>query len=728
VGSKTSLNSTIPAALNEHEAKQLLRQYNIPVVGETVAADADRAVAAAEAFGYPVVLKGLGATLQHKTERGLVHLHLHDAAAVRRAAARITESAGADLEGLLVQPQITGQRELMVGLFRDPQFGPVVLFGLGGTLTEALHDVALRLAPLSRWDCVQMMDEIRAQKILGAFRGEAAVNRDALTAVLEGISRIAAEHPQISEIDINPLRVTSDGQIVAVDALVTVGALTAPAAAGTTATVPVPAEEIGAIFHPESIAFVGASAQPGKWGNMLVVNTISGGYKGTIHLVNPKGGTIAGRPVYRSLLDIADPIDLVVVTVPADKVLALIPECQAKGIRYMVLISSGFSEVGEAGKVLETELVAAARQAGVLILGPNTMGIANPHIDLFSTGTTVMPMAGNTAMVAQSGNMGTQLLAFAEQQGIGIRGFSGSGNEAMITMADYLEGFEIDSKTRTVLIYVEGFKDGRRFFESARRVSRRKPIVLLKGGQTRAGQKAAASHSGAMASDNRVFEALCRQAGIVSVYRPMDLLDLAAAFDALPLPRGPRVAIMTFGGGWGVVTADLCQRQGLILPELDADIRRQIDSMLPPYWSHANPVDLVGDFNPDYTFRILEMLMRWPGCDAVINMGIMGRRILVERLFQSVLAADPTIAPDTFEGIEQLAARFEDEFARRSLVLMDELHKPILGVSLRPDHRTQTILSLPGARYKGVFYQTPERAVMSLAKMVAYRRFLDQAI
>lgn len=727
MGSKTSLNSNIPAALNEHEAKQLLRQYNIPVVGETVAADADRAVAAAEAFGYPVVLKGLGAALQHKTEKGLVHLHLHDAEAVRRAAARISESAGADLEGLLVQPQITGQRELMVGLFRDPQFGPVVLFGLGGTLTEALHDVAMRLAPLNRWDCARMMDEIRAQKILAAFRGEAAVNRDALMGVLEGISRIAAEHPQIAEIDINPLRVTPDGQIVAVDALVTVRALTAPAVPAR-ATVAVPAEEIGAIFHPESIAFVGASAQPGKWGNMLVVNTISGGYKGKIHMVNPKGGTIAGRPVYRSLLDIADPIDLVVVTVPADKVLALIPECQAKGIRYMVLISSGFSEVGEDGKALETELVAAARQAGVLILGPNTMGIANPHIDLFSTGTTVTPMAGNTAMVAQSGNMGTQLLAFAEQQGIGIRGFSGSGNEAMITMADYLEGFEIDSKTRTVLIYVEGFKDGRRFFESARRVSRRKPIVLLKGGQTRAGQKAAASHSGAMASDHRVFEALCRQAGIVSVYRPMDLLDLAAAFDALPLPRGPRVAIMTFGGGWGVVTADLCQRQGLILPELDADIRRQIDTMLPPYWSHANPVDLVGDFNPDYTFRILEMLMRWSGCDAVINMGIMGRRILVERLFQSVLAADPTIAPDTFDGIQEMAARFEDEFAQRSLMLMDEMDKPILGVSLRPDHRTQTVLSLPGARYKGVFYQTPERAVMSLAKMVSYRRFLDQEI
>jgi acyl-CoA synthetase (NDP forming) len=722
VDSKTPVALPPDAALDEHQAKQLLRQYDVPVVDETVAADADGAAAAAEGFGYPVVLKALGAALQHKTEKGLVRLHLHDAGAVRRAAAQIAAGAGAGLEGFLVQPQITGQRELMAGLFRDPQFGPVVLFGIGGTLAEALDDVSMRLAPLSRWDCLQMMGEVRARKLFGPFRGEKAVDRDRLIRVLEGISRLAVDHPEIAEIDINPLRVTPQGGIVAVDALVAVKAASAPAGVPP----PVPAQEIGAIFHPRSIAFVGASGRPGKWGHLMVVNTISGGYKGAIHLVNPKGGTIAGRPVYRSVTEIPEPVDLALVTVPADKVLALVPQCQAKGIRRMVVITSGYSEVGEAGRALEAELAAAARKAGILILGPNTMGIANPHISLYSTGTTVQPEAGSTAMVAQSGNMGTQLLAFAEQQGIGIRGFSGSGNEAMITMADYLEGFEIDEKTRTVLIYVEGFKDGRRFFESARRVSRRKPIVLLKGGQTRAGQKAAASHSGAMATDNRVFEALCRQAGIVSVFRPMDLLDLAAAFDSLPLPRGPRVAIMTLGGGWGVVTADLCQRHGLVLPELDAGIRRQIDTMLPPYWSHANPVDLVGDFKPEVTYRILEMLMRWPGCDAVINMGMMGRRAMSDRLARAVQAADPTIPPETFEMARAFTTEFEKEFTRRSLALMGELEKPILGVSMRADARYKTVMSVPDARYKGVFYQTPERAVLALARMVWYYNFLSQ--
>jgi len=718
-----SFSSYAVGSLDEHQAKQLLRQYNIPVVEERTAKEAEDAVRAAEQFGFPVVVKGMGAALQHKTEKGLVHLHLHDAEAVRRACGAIADSAGPDLEAFLVQPQITGQRELMAGMFRDPQFGPVILFGLGGTLTEAIGDVAMRLAPLTAYDMRQMTSEIRSRKLLDSFRGERAVDQTTLFDTLAGLSRIALEHPEIAEIDINPLRVTPNGDIVAVDALIVIR----PESAKTQATPVVPAKEIGALFYPRSIAFVGASSQLGKWGNMLPNNTISGGYQGKIFLVNPKGGVIAGRTAYRSLTEIPEEVDLAVVTVPASRVIDLIPQCREKGIRYMVLITSGFSEVGEEGKLLESKLVEAAREAGVLILGPNTMGITNPHIDMYSTGTTVTPIAGNTVVVAQSGNMGSQLLMFAEQQGIGIRGFSGSGNEAMITMADYLEGFEIDDKTNTVLIYAEGFKNGRRFFESARRVSRRKPIVLLKGGQTQAGQKAAASHSGAMTSDTRVFDALCRQAGIVKVEHPMDLLDAAAAFDALPLPAGPRVAIMTFGGGWGVVTADLCQSQGLQLPELDADIRRQIDTLLPPYWSHANPVDLVGDFDPDISLKILEMLMRWDGCDAVINLGIMGRRALIERLLESTLQADPAFTQETADGIQQLLTQFEDNFRDRAVQLMTQLNKPVLGVTLRADARYQTVVRVPGSQYKGVFYQTPERAVYALAKMVEYQRFLAGA-
>ena len=272
------------------------------------------------------------------------------------------------------------------------------------------------------------------------------------------------------------------------------------------------------------------------------------------------------------------------------------------------------------------------------------MGICNPHIDFFCTGAPVASHGGPTAVVAQSGNMGVQLLAFAEQQGIGIRAFSGSGNEAMITIEDYLEGFAVDALTQTVMLYVESVKQGRRFFETARRVSKKKPIVLLKGGQSRAGNRAAASHTGAMASDTRLFDAVCRQAGIVKVDQPMELLDLSAAFSSLPLPKGKRVAIMTLGGGWGVVTAGSVQPIRLVIPELGEDLIRRIDTVLPPYWSRANPIDLVGEKDPSLPMTVMKTLLAWDGCDAVIMLGIMGRRIFMRRMADSVVQSDPSYA------------------------------------------------------------------------------------
>jgi acyl-CoA synthetase (NDP forming) len=327
-------------------------------------------------------------------------------------------------------------------------------------------------------------------------------------------------------------------------------------------------------------------------------------------------------------------------------------------------------------------------------------------------------------MVAQSGNMGIQLLAFAEQQGIGIRAFCGSGNEAMMTIEDYLDGFEVDSLTRTVILYVESVKNGRRFFESASRVGRKKPIVLLKGGRSTAGSRAAASHTGAMASDIKVFDAVCRQAGIVMADKPMDLLDLAAAFSSLPLPGGNRAAIMTLGGGWGVVTADLCSEFGLQVPELSAELIARVDKLLPSYWSRSNPIDLVGERDPGVPMTVLEELMKWDGCDAVINLGVLGRRIMVKRFGESVLKADPVYSADFINQINEKFLEFEDAYIKRIVALMDRYKKPILGVSLLPDEKNQTLYRVEGSPYKGVFYPTPERAVKSYSKMVEYHRFL----
>ena len=709
-------------ALNEYESKILISAFGVPVVPEKTAQNVNDAVAVAEAMGFPVVLKALGSTLLHKTERGLVATNLTSSQAVIAAATAMSTEAGFELEGFLIQPFIQGKRELVAGLFRDKQFGPVVMLGLGGVFTEALADVTFRVAPITQSDALEMIDEIKSRRILEAFRGEAAADRDALVQTLMGISRLALAHPQISEIDINPLLISADGGVCAVDALVVLK----PEIEFQKFLPAIDPYAIGSLFYPHSIAFVGVSAALGKWGHTLFTITAGRGYKGEIYLVNPKGGTIANRPVFRSVADVPGKIDLAVVTVPAAGIMDLLPQFKAKGIVNMLLISSGFAEVGPSGKALEEELIQKAAQNGILVIGPNTMGICNPHIHLYCTGSHVLPEPGSTAVVAQSGNMGTQLLAFAEQQGIGIRAFCGSGNEAMVTIEDYVDAFEKDSLTQTVMLYVESVKNGRRFLESCRRVSKQKPIVLLKGGQSLAGNKAAASHTGALSSDSRIFDAVCRQAGIVKVERSMDLLDLSAAFSSLPLPKGNRAAIMTLGGGWGVITADLCSEYHIEVPELSQELIDHLNTILPPYWSHSNPVDIVGENDMTIPIRIMEALMKWDGCDAVINLGIMGRRILANKLAESISKADPTYSSEFLAMMSEELLKFEAEYVRHIVGLMETCEKPVFGVSLLKECQDKTVCSVNDSRYKGVFYESPERAVKAFSRMVEYRRFLER--
>jgi len=668
------------------------------------------------------VLKGLGTKLTHKTERGLVHLNLKDAGEVRQAAADVAGSAGADLEGYLIQPMLSGRREFVAGLFHDDQFGPVVMFGLGGIFTEALNDVAFRIAPVDEKEAGEMIDELRSRKLLGPFRGEPAAVRERLVQTLTGLSRLGLEFPDVTEVDINPLLVGPDGQATAVDALIVLGER--PAAKD--APPPIDPRAIAKLFYPRSIAFVGASGTLGKWGYRLVCNVTAGGFAGPLYLVNPKGGRIIGRQTFKSVAEIPGPVDLAVVTIPAAKVLELIPQFKEKGVRNMLLITSGFAETGAEGRRLEEKLVRQAREAGILILGPNTMGICNPHENLFCCGSSVRPRPGATAIVSQSGNLGVQLMGFAEHEGVGIRAFCGSGNEAMITIEDYMEAFEVDELTQTVVLYLESVKNGRRFFESARRVGRKKPVVLLKGGRTQAGNRAAASHTGALASNLRVFDAAARQAGIVVVEQPMELLDLSAAFSSLPFPRGNRVALMTLGGGWGVVASDLCVEYGLSIPDLSPALIARIDNILPPYWSRSNPIDLVGEVGPQIPLQVMEELMEWDGCDAVIHLGILGMRASLTLMIASIRTVDPAMDQKTLEAIPGVLAEFEKNFMGHVVRLMEKHGKPVLGVNLLPDESARTITEIPGRCYKGVSFLSPERAVKALARMNTYRQWRER--
>ena len=307
-------------SLNEDKAKQIFRMLDMPVVEEVQANDVSQVKAAGETLGYPLVLKGVAGGILHKSEAGLVVAGINGPEQLEDAAAGMAREAGKDLETFLVQPMVQGKREFVAGMFRDEQFGPVIMFGLGGVLTEALSDIIFRIAPLCDADLNDMLDGLGAQKLLGDFRGEAAVDRQQLKSVIKGVSDLACACPGIKEIDINPLIIRSDGISVAVDGLMVL----ADAHDENESVRPmIDFKALAACFYPESIAFVGASSTPGKWGHMLPVNTFARDYKGKVFLVNPRGGKIMGRRVYKDLDEIEGNVDLAVVTVPAHRVMGI---------------------------------------------------------------------------------------------------------------------------------------------------------------------------------------------------------------------------------------------------------------------------------------------------------------------------------------------------------------------------------------------------------------------
>ncbi len=708
---------TAQTSLTEDEAKKIFALYDIPIVPEIGASELEGVLKACNKINYPIVLKGICKEHLHKTEAGLVQVGLNSDDQVKDTVSKMQLSIGKKIDSFLIQPMIEGKREFVAGMFRDPQFGPVILFGLGGVLTEALEDIVFKISPLSDSDIEDIFEGLSCNKLLGEFRGEKSVDRDIITRTLHGLSQMAMDYPGIKEIDINPMIAKSDGTLIAVDGLIILEKENVPLRRNYNIDLNV----LGSCYYPRSIAFIGASATPGKWGHMLSTNTLSRKYNGDVYLVNPKGEKIVGHHAYKSIIDIESNVDLAVVTIPANLVIDLIPDLKKKKVKGILLITSGFGEVGEEGQALEERVVKKAYDAGIIILGPNTMGVCNPHIDFYCTAAHAYPIPGSTALVCQSGNMGTQLLAFAEQQDIGIRAFSGSGNEAMVTIEDYMEAFEIDDLTRTVVLYLESVKDGSRFFKSAKRVSKQKPVVVLKGGRTKMGGKAASSHTGAMASDTKVFDAACKQSGIIQVNQPMDLLDLSAVFSSLPMPKGNRVAIMTLGGGWGVITTDLCIEHGLEVPTLSDDIIQKLNTILPPFWSHGNPVDIVGEGDPNIPKTCLEELLKWEGCDAVIHLGILGKRVLVNNMIQSVSKTDPNMDKKTAQVFKDAILQFEDDYTKYVIGLTKKYEKPVLGVSLLTDEISRTLYRAEGQDYKSVFFPSPERAVKALWGMCSYQ-------
>jgi acyl-CoA synthetase (NDP forming) len=717
-------------ALDEAAAKRFFAAYGIPVPEGATVASPEAAVESAGKIGYPVVMKGSSPQVQHKTDAGLVILGVADAEEVwdgYRTLETRAATAGARLDGVLIERMVSGKREFVVGMIRDHLFGPVVMFGLGGIFTEALNDVAFAVAPLDDVDADELLDQVKARELLGPFRGAPAVDRGALAAILMALAQMALDHPEIREIDINPVMI--DGAApVAVDALIALGEPLGPSTRQ-----PADISRLGALVAPKSVAVAGASADTGKWGGMLVANLVLGGFPGVIYPVNPKGGTVLGLHVYTSITDLPEPPDLVIVAVPAPLVGEVVEECGRKGVRAVVVVSAGFSEVGPEGKAREDQIVSSAEKHGMALIGPNCMGVISSNHKLFATGFLLLrPAPGGASMVSQSGNLGVQLLVAAERRKGGVGKFIGVGNEAMIDAVDFINYLRTDPQTNTIVTYMEGFDDGRRLLDVVRATSLEKPVVVLRGGTSVYGQRAAASHTGAMASSAALFDAAARQSGMIVTTDPDEFMDLTFALSYMPLPAGKRVAVATLGGGWGVLVADEIARSGLKMADLTPEVTEALDSLLPAYWSHSNPVDLVATISPGVPETVVETLAASSAVDAVIVMGLVGsmsetRRAVseIERLkarFGGGSAAGDGDASELEAAEPELSER-EMALIEQSAALMDRYCKPVAHVSAKPI--SKAIFSV-GGRYSAFVLPSPLRAVRMLGKMASYSGYLQK--
>ena len=604
--------------LTEVESKEVLTACGIPVRTGQVATDPESAADIAGKLGYPVVMKIVSPDIPHKSDVGGVRVNLNSPEAVRSAFTDIVRDAKrekpkADIQGALIYQMVPEGVELVIGATFSRQFGHAVMFGLGGIFVEAAMDVVFRLVPLTREDSLDMIQEIRGRKILGNFRGKPAVNINAIADIIEKLSALVADHPEILEVDLNPVIASAAGAIV-VDARMALGE---PKKIADTIY---SSEEIVTgmkrIFSPAGIAIIGASGDPSKLGYSTVKNIIDGGYKGKIYPINPKADEILGLKCYRSVQEIPGKVDVAVIVIPAKNVADAVTALGEKGVAGAIVISSGFAEIGN--NELQRELVERAMKSRVRILGPNIFGLYYTPADLCATFCTPYTEKGTTALSCQSGGVGMAIIGYSRSNRMGVSAIVGVGNKCDVDEDDLIEFFGQDQNTKVIAMHVEDIKDGVAFVRAAKKISRQKPIIALKAGATSLGERAAFSHTGALAGDDRIYSAAFAKAGIVRVSNLEDLLDCARSLGKMPAPKGENVLIVTGAGGLGVLLADACSKHQLQLMQLEKDLNQAFKKFIPPFGATGNPVDITGGEPPETYEATIRLALEDDRVDALI--------------------------------------------------------------------------------------------------------------
>ena len=598
--------------ITEELSKSILKSYGVKVPPFALVTSAEDAAKQAKKIGFPLVMKVVSPQILHKTDVGGVKVGLENINDVKKTFndmyGRLSKKKGVEVKGILLEKMVPKGVELIVGLQNDSQFGPVIMVGLGGIMTEVMKDVAFRMLPITTSDAKSMINELKGSKLLKGFRGSAPIDLNMVANMLVRIGKLGVENADhFNSIDFNPVIVYPKSHFV-VDAKII---LNDKVKKNSISTAKPNITSMELFFTPKSVALVGASATPGKIGNSVLDALGKQDYKGKVYPINPKQKSILGIKCYPSLDAIKAKIDLVVVCIDLAACGSIMKTCAKKGIHNVVIVSGGGKELGGNRAAMEAEVKELSLKHKIRVVGPNCIGMFNAanRLDCAFQGQERMIRSklGPVAFFSQSGTMGISMLESADL--FGLSKMISYGNRSDVDEADMIWYAANDPQTKVIGLYVEGFGDGRKFINTAKRVmkEKKKPIVIWKSGRTALGAKQAASHTGSLGGSNAIIMGAFKQAGIISVDSYQELVGVLKALAWQPPAKGNRVALTSNGAGPMIGGIDHLERLGLTIGKLSPRLLKKIKARFPPTVPihSGNPADVGGGATADdYRFVI----------------------------------------------------------------------------------------------------------------------------
>jgi len=602
--------------ITEEESKNILKRYGISVPPYALVNSADEAVKAAKKIGFPLVMKVVSPQILHKTDVGGVKVGIDNVQDVKKIFndmfGRLSKKKGVHVKGILLEKMVPKGVELIVGIQNDSQFGPVIMTGMGGIMTEVMKDVAFRMLPITTSDAKSMLNELKGSKLLRGFRGSEPIDLNMVAKMLVQIGKLGTENADfINSIDFNPVVVYPKSHYV-VDAKII---LNKEMRKNSISKEKPNKDNMETFFTPKSVALVGASSTKGKIGNSILDSLVNYDFKGKVYPINPKADKIFGQKCYPSVSGIPGKVDLVVVSVDLSVTAPVLEDCAKKGVHSVVIVSGGGKELGGERAEYEAEVRRLSKKHKIRIIGPNCIGMFNAanRLDCAFQGQERMlrSQLGPVAFFSQSGTMGISMLESADV--FGLSKMISFGNRSDVDEADMIWYAANDPQTKVIGLYVEGFGDGRKFINTAKKVmkEKNKPIVIWKSGRTAAGAKQAASHTGSLGGSNAIIMGAFKQAGIISVDSYQELVGVLKALAWQPPAKGNRVAMTSNGAGPMIGAIDQLERLGLTIGKLSPKLLKKMKDRFPPAVPihSGNPADVGGGATADdYRFVIQQFM------------------------------------------------------------------------------------------------------------------------